>query len=158
MYPPSSSLPPCDTAPDLVFNGHVSLELCLRAERHIALSLAYIKRAYIVTPREVILERLVVRVVYRLERGLLRAQVTLQVTPVEVVEEDQVVEEVLVAEVAVRVGQDLRLPVRPRVTLLDMQIEALLHIVHTLLTDEDEAALETDIAKGLQVLTLEVLL
>jgi hypothetical protein len=56
------------------------------------------------------------------------------------------------------VGQDLRLPVRPRVTLLDMQIEALLHIVHTLLTDEDEAALETDIAKGLQVLTLEVLL
>lgn len=110
------------------------LQLVLSPESDVALLLALLVRTYVVSVREVSLQAPVVSVVHVFVE--VAAEVTRQVLPVQVVYELQLVEEVLLAEITPRVRQNLRLPVRPRVSLIYMGAQ-LVQVVQALLSDED---------------------
>ena len=140
--------------PARVHQFHVSLELGLRLERHVALGLALLVRADEVTLREVNFQRVVVLVVHVLEL-VVGAQVARQVGSLQVVHEGELIEVVLLAEVAPGVGQDLGTPLVGGVSVLDVLAE-LLDVVDSVFANEDGAALETDFAESFLVHGLEV--
>ena len=73
----------------------------------------------------------------------------------QMVEEDLVIEEVLLAEIAPGVRQDLSLPVGAWVPVVDV-ISYHFDVVKALLPNEDQSTFQTDLAKGLLVLFLQV--
>jgi len=71
------------------------------------------------------------------------------------IKEHLVIEEVLLAEVAPGVRQDLSLSLVARIPVVDV-ISQLLQMVQSLLANEHKPPLETDLAECLLVLLLEV--
>lgn len=120
-----------------MLNGDMGLKLVLSTEGDVALLLAVFVGAEVVRPREVGLETRVAGIVHVfIEVG---AEMACQVLPVEMVKEHLVIEEVLLAEVAPGVRQNLGLSLVAGVTVVDM-IPELLEVVQPLLTDEDQSA------------------
>tara|TARA_B110000285_G_scaffold233771_1_gene308599 strand:- start:377 stop:676 length:300 start_codon:yes stop_codon:yes gene_type:complete len=78
------------------------------------------------------------------------AQVTCQVLPVYMVDESQIIEQELLAEVTVWMRHDLAVPFVTNVTVLDVATE-LLDVIQSLLPDEDCSALQANFAEGLFV-------
>ena len=74
---------------------------------------------------------------------VLAAQVARQVHPMQVLAEDIAIEVELFAEVAPWVRQDLGAAIVRRVSMLYVRPQ-LLHVVYTLLSNEDGAALQAD--------------
>jgi hypothetical protein len=104
---------------DLVLDVDMRGQLVRGAEGHVALLLAVVVGAQVVRFTEVVLQARIVRVVHVLilPGG---AQVTGQVLSVQVVVELQVIEEVLLAEIAPGVRQDLCLQICAHITMIDV--------------------------------------
>lgn len=102
-------------------------QFILSTEGHIALGLALLIRAHKVSYRKVSLQCLISFVVHVLV--VFAAQMTCQVLPVQMINEDQLIKEVFFAEIAPGVWEYLRLPVRSRIPLLDMLFQLLVNIV-----------------------------
>jgi len=83
------------------------------------------------------------------------AQMAGQMLPVHVVDEGQVVEQELLAEVAVWMGHDLSVPFIADVSVFDVGTE-LLYVIESLLPDEDCTAFEADLAEGSVVRTFQM--
>ncbi len=77
--------------------------------------------------------------------------------PIEVINKLKIIKEVFRTEVAPRMWQYLRLCLGPRIAIMHVMIQ-LLHIVKALFSDKDEAALQTDPAKGFLMFLFNVLL
>jgi hypothetical protein len=80
------------------------------------------------------------------------AQVASQMLPVDVVDEGQVIEQELLAEVAVWMWHDLSVSFIADVSVFDVGTE-LLYVIESLLPDEDCTAFEADLAEGSVVRT-----
>jgi len=87
----------------------------------------------------------IVSVVYVLVS--IAAQMAGQMLPVQVVDEGQVIEEELLAEVTVWMGHDLPVLFIADVSVFDVGTE-LLYVIESLLSDEDCTAFEADLAEG----------
>ena len=70
-----------------------------------------------------------------------------QMLPIEVIDEGQVIEEELLAEVAVRMWHDLSVPFVTNVTVLDVATK-LLDVIQSLLSDENGSTLEANLAES----------
>ena len=88
---------------------------------------------------------------------MIPAQMAGQVLPVQMINEYQLIEEVLLAEIAPGMRQDLGLLVRARVSLLDVLLQLFVNVIESLLSYKDEPAFEAYFAKSLLMLVLEVL-
>lgn len=95
----------------------------------------------------------VIRVIHVLE--LVIAEVAGQVHSLEMVQENQIVEKVLLAEVTPGVGQNLGSFLRARVTMLNMVTQGL-DMVDSLLSNEDSPSREADLTEGLLMDRLRV--
>lgn len=125
---------------------NVGFHLILGLERNIALRFAFVVRANEMRFGEVLLEGRVIRVVHVFE--LVVAQVTRQMHPLQVVQENEVVEEVLLAEVAPGVGQDFGALFGAGVAVLNVASQ-LFDVVDSLLTNKDGPASEANFAECL---------
>ena len=130
-------------------------QLVFGPERHKAFRLTDLIRTDEMRLREVILQTGVILVVDVLV--VVGAQVASKMLPVQVIIECQVVEEELLAKVAVGVRQDLSMAFVTQITLLDMGPQGV-HMVQTLLADEDCSAFEANFAERLLVPGLHVAL
>lgn len=127
------------------------LELVFSPEGDIALALAGLVGAKAVRLREVGLQTRVVLVVDVLVA--VSAEVAAQMLPVQVVEEDLVVEKVHMTEVAPGVGKDLSLFLTARITVKYVLLQALQR-VKPLLSNENQTAFLAHLTEGALMLAL----
>lgn len=134
---------------------HMCCQFILCAECHVALGLALFIRTHKVSDSKMRFQgqiRLVVHVFV-----MVPAQMTCQVLSIQMIDEHQLVEEILLAEITPGVRQYFCLSVRTRISLLNM-LPHMLDVVESLLSDEDEATFQTNFAESLLMLSLQMLL
>jgi hypothetical protein len=149
----SSSVDCIGLSDSVMHNVEMGFLLVFCLERDIAFRSALVIWTDEVGFGEVALQGGVVAVVHVLV--MLVAQVTCQVHSLQMVQKDLVVEVVLLAEVAPRMGQDFCTLLRPWVAVLNV-ISQLPHVVDALLSDEHRPARQTHLAESLLVRTLKV--
>lgn len=76
---------------------------------------------------------------------------------IQMIDENQLIEEILLAEITPGVRQDLCLSICSRVTLLNVLLK-LLDVVESLFSDENETTFHANFAEGLLMLSLQMLL
>ncbi len=149
----SSSVDCIGLSDSVMHNVEMGFLLVFCLERDIAFRSALVIWTDEVGLGEVALQGGVVAVVHVLV--MLVAQVACQVHSLQMVQKDLVVEVVLLAEVAPRMGQDFCALLRPWVAVLNV-ISQLPHVVDALLSDEHRPARQTHLAESLLVRTLKV--
>ncbi len=110
------------------------LKFILSPECYVALLFAIIIWTEVMRFREMILQAWVRRVVYVLV--VVWAKMASEMLPAQVIKEDLVIEEVLEAEIAPWVRQNLSLSVCARISIVNM-ISDLFNVVEPLLSDEN---------------------
>lgn len=139
----------------VVLDIQMGPEFVLGLEGYVALDFADLVGTDEVSLGEVVLKVLVLFVIDVFV--VVAAQMAGQMLSIEVLEELQVTEEELFAEVAVRVRQHVSELVVADVTVLDVASQGF-HVVQALLSDEHSPSFEADFAEGLFVLGLQVAL
>ena len=101
-----------------MFNCHMRFQLCLCPECHVAFQFALFEWTYVVSPSKMSLQGCVIFIIYGLI--VIRTKVALQMITIQMINELQVIEEMLLAKVTPRVGEDLCLTLSPGVSIIDM--------------------------------------
>jgi len=143
----------CSGGIHFVFNIQVSSQLIFGSEGYITSCLADLVGTDVMCLREVCLKVGILSVVDVLV--MISAQMACQVLPVYVVDEGQVIEQELLAEVTVWMRHDLAVPFVADVTVFDVATE-LLDVIQSLLTHENGPAFEANLAEGSVVRTFQM--
>ncbi len=135
---------------------HMRCQFILCAECHVALGLTLFIWTHKVCDSKMRFQRQIRLVVHIFV--MVPAQMTCQVLSIQMIDEHQLVEEILLAEITPGMRQYLCLSICARISLLNMLLQLLVDVVESLLSDEDEATFHTNFAKSLLVLSLQMLL